>query len=84
MSTKINTIDDIKHSVSSIDSKVSEMKRDIDNLSKRVSEVESSQTFISKTFEENSKKIDHGRKQVVNDIEKFPLCMSHCARIWMV
>ena len=70
MSTKINTIDDIKRSVSSIDSKVSEMKRDIDNLSKRVSEVESSQTFISKTFEENSKKVEHGRKQVDNDIQK--------------
>ena len=64
----MNTIDDFKRSVSSIDSKVSEMKRDMDNLSRRVSEVESSQTFISKTFEENSKKVEHGRKQVDNDI----------------
>ena len=54
--------------MSSIDFKVSEMKRDMDNLSRRVSEVESSQAFISKTFEENSKKVEHGRKQVDNDI----------------
>ena len=71
MSTKMNTIDDIKRSVSSIDSKVSEMKRDIDSFSKRDSEVELSQTFISKAFEKNSKTVEHGRKQVDNDIKKL-------------
>ena len=68
MSKTMNTIDDIKRSVLSIDSKVSELKRDIGSLSKRVSEVELSQTFISKTFEENSKKVEYGRKPVENDI----------------
>lgn len=71
MSTKMNTIDDIKRTVLSIDSKVSEMKQDMDSLSKPVSEVESSQTLISKSFEENSKKVEHGRRQVDNDIKKL-------------
>ena len=78
MSTKMKTIDDIK---GLIDSKVSEMKRDIGSLSKRVSEVELSQTFISKTFEVNSKKAEHKSIMILKNVR---LCMSNCAGIWMV
>jgi hypothetical protein len=36
MSVKMNSIDDIKRSVGSIDTKMTEMKREIDTLSRRV------------------------------------------------
>lgn len=53
MSVKMNSIDEIKSAVSSVDFKLSEMKGDMKKLSKRVLDVETSQNFISKSFDKN-------------------------------
>ena len=53
MSVKMNSIHDIKRSVGSIDTKMTEIKREKVTLSRRITAVESSQSFISKTYDEN-------------------------------
>ena len=53
MSVKMNFIHDIKWSVGSIDTKMTEIKREKDTLSRSMTAVESSQSFISKTYDEN-------------------------------
>ena len=53
MSVKMNSIHDIKRSVGSIDTKMTEIKREKVTLSRRMTAVESSQSFISKTYDEN-------------------------------
>lgn len=50
---KMKSVDDIKSSVISIDSKLTNMKSVVDGLVKRVEDVESSQQFISASFEKN-------------------------------
>ena len=50
---KMKSVDDIKSSVISIDSKLTNMKSVVDGLVKRVDDVESSQQFISASFEKN-------------------------------
>jgi hypothetical protein len=49
----MNSIHDIKRSVGSIDTKMTEIKREKVTLSRRMTAVESSQSFISKTYDEN-------------------------------
>jgi len=51
----MNSIHDIKRSVGSIDTKMTEIKREKDTLSRRMTAVESSQSLISKTYDENIK-----------------------------
>lgn len=53
LTLKMKSVDDIKSSVISIDSKLTNMKSVVDGLVKRVDDVESSQQFISASFEKN-------------------------------
>ncbi|CAC5419655.1 unnamed protein product [Mytilus coruscus] len=69
MSVKINSIDEIKCAVSSVDFKLSEMKGDMNKLSKRVLDVETSQNFIAKSFDENIKMHEKTNKKIESDIK---------------
>ncbi|CAG2202133.1 unnamed protein product [Mytilus edulis] len=71
MSVKMNSIDEIKSAVSSVDFKLSEMKGDMKKLSKRVLDVETSQNFISKSFDENIKVHEKTNKKIESDIKKL-------------
>ncbi|CAG2235195.1 unnamed protein product [Mytilus edulis] len=71
MSVKMNSIDEIKSAVSSVDFKLSEMKGDMNKLSKRVLDVETSQNFISKSFDENIKMHEKTNKKIESDIKKL-------------
>ncbi|VDI48930.1 Hypothetical predicted protein [Mytilus galloprovincialis] len=54
----MNSVDDIKSSVNSIDSKLSQMKSDVDCLVRRVGDMEGSQQFISQSFEKNKSDVE--------------------------
>lgn len=71
MSVRMNSIDEIKSAVSSVDFKLSEMKGDMNKLSKRVLDVETSQNFISKSFDENIKMHEKTKKKIESDIKKL-------------
>ncbi|VDI41425.1 Hypothetical predicted protein [Mytilus galloprovincialis] len=71
MSVKINSVDEIKSVVNIIDFKLREMKGDINKLSKRVLDVETSQNFISKSFDENIKMHEKTNKKIESDIKKL-------------
>ncbi|VDI15089.1 Hypothetical predicted protein [Mytilus galloprovincialis] len=71
LSVKMNGIDDIKSYVTNIDQKVTDMQSDMVHLSKRVNEVENSQSFISKSFEENIKMHEKTNKKVETDLKKL-------------
>ena len=67
----VNSIDDIKGTVSSIDSKMTEMRSEIDSSSKRVTEVETSQSFISKAHDDSIRGIEKLNKKVEMDIDSM-------------
>lgn len=71
ISVKINTIDEIKSSVNSIDTKMTAMRRDLNTLTTRVNEVETSQSFISKTFDDHLKNTKETNKTIESEMKKL-------------